>query len=197
MAKDRDHTVLDQELEDLPKELRWREWMRRVEAVLFASSAPVGRDRLRRVVGQGASVDMLVEDVSAGLAGKPYELVKIGEGWLLRSRAAYGPVIRAALEDQRAPARLKEFDVAVLAAIAYHQPITRDGLKDIFGRDISRDLIGRLHAQDLIATGPRSPRRGAPYSFVTTPHFLTTFGLESLRDLPDHEQLRDAGVGPT
>ena len=40
----------------------------------------------------------------------------------------------------------------MLAAIAYHQPITRDGLKDIFGKEISRDLIGRLHARGLIGT---------------------------------------------
>ncbi len=52
---------------------------------------------------------------------------------------------------------LREFDVAVLAAVAYNQPITRDGLKDIFVKEISRHLIGRLHAQDLIATGPRTP----------------------------------------
>jgi chromosome segregation and condensation protein ScpB len=90
---------------------------------------------------------------------------------------------------------LNRFDMVVLAAIAYHQPITRDGLKDIFGKDISRDLIGRLHQQNLIATGPRSPRRGAPYTFVTTTHFLLVFGLESLRDLPDAEQLQDAGLG--
>jgi len=73
-------------------------------------------------------------------------------------------------------------------------PITRDGLKDIFGKGISRDLIGRLHARNLIATGPRSPRRGAPYTFVTTEKFLVTFDLESLRDLPDREQLEDAGL---
>jgi chromosome segregation and condensation protein ScpB len=91
---------------------------------------------------------------------------------------------------------LNEFDVAVLAAVAYYQPITREGLKDIFGRDISRDLIGRLHALDLIATGPRTPRRGAPYTFVTTEQFLVHFGLESLRDLPDAEQLADAGIAP-
>ena len=78
---------------------------------------------------------------------------------------------------------------------AYNQPITRDGLKDIFGKEISRDVIGRLHARDLIATGPRSPRRGAPYTFVTTEKFLVAFDLESLRDLPDREQLDDAGVG--
>ena len=84
--------------------------------------------------------------------------------------------------------------VLVLAAIAYHQPITRDGLKDIFGKEISRDLIGRLHARNLIGTGPRSPRRGAPYTFVTTEQFLVAFGLESLRDLPDREQLVDAGL---
>jgi chromosome segregation and condensation protein ScpB len=89
---------------------------------------------------------------------------------------------------------LTEYDVAVLAAVAYHQPITRDGLKGIFGKDISRDLIGRLHARNLIATGPRSPRRGAPYTFVTTEQFLVAFGLESLRDLPDREQLAEAGL---
>tara|TARA_R110002049_G_scaffold227914_2_gene400129 strand:- start:18137 stop:18409 length:273 start_codon:yes stop_codon:yes gene_type:complete len=82
----------------------------------------------------------------------------------------------------------------VLAAIAYHQPITREGLKDIFGKEISRDLIGRLHARDLIGTGPRAPQRGAPYTFVTTEQFLIAFNLESLRDLPNKEQLVDAGL---
>jgi chromosome segregation and condensation protein ScpB len=82
----------------------------------------------------------------------------------------------------------------VLAAIAFHQPISRDGLKDIFGKEISRDLIGRLAERDLIGTGPREPRRGAPYTFVTTEAFLAAFGMESLRDLPDLEQLADAGL---
>jgi len=59
---------------------------------------------------------------------------------------------------------------------------------------VTRDLIGRLHARGLTGTGPRSPRRGAPYTFVTTEQFLVAFGLESLRDLPDPEQLEDAGV---
>ena len=66
--------------------------------------------------------------------------------------------------------------------------------KDIFGKEISRDLIGRLHARDLIGTGPRSPRRGAPYTYVTTEQFLVAFSLTSLRDLPDREQLADAGL---
>lgn len=72
---------------------------------------------------------------------------------------------------------------------AYRQPITRDGLKDIFGKKISRDQIGRLHARDLIGTGPRSPRRCARYIFVTTKQFLVAFGLLSL---PDREQLENA-----
>ena len=67
-------------------------------------------------------------------------------------------------------------------------------LKDIFGKEISRDLIGRLHARGLIGTGPRSPRRGAPYTYVTAEQFLVAFDLESLQDLPDREQLEDAGM---
>ncbi len=49
-------------------------------------------------------------------------------------------------------------------------------------------------AHSLIGTGPRSPRHGAPYTYVTTDHFLVAFDLESLQDLPDREQLADAGL---
>jgi segregation and condensation protein B len=192
MAKDQ--SDLDRELADLPPELRWREWMRRVEAVLFASASPVSRDALGRVVGQAASVDLLVEDLSAELTERPYEIACVADAWMLRTRTAYAPVIRAAANVSDQALGLSEFDVAVLAAVAYHQPVTRDGLKDIFGKEISRDLIGRLHARKLIVTGPRSPRRGAPYTFVTTQQFLVAFDLESLRDLPDREQLDDAGI---
>jgi segregation and condensation protein B len=190
----REEPDLDRELTDLPLELRWREWMRRIEAVLFASASPVARDDLARTVGQGVSVDLLVEDLVVDLEGRPYEVARGGSGWMLRTKAAYAPAIRAAADVGGQALSLNEFDIAVLAAIAYHQPISRDGLKDIFGKEISRDLIGRLAERNLIATGPREPRRGAPYTFVTTETFLAVFGLESLRDLPDPEQLTDAGL---
>ena len=191
MAKDHAETDFDRELDDLPTE--WREWMRRIEAVLFASAAPVPREDLARVVGQGASVDLLVEDLVADLEGRSFEVAQVAGGWMLRTRPTYAPAIRAAADVGEQLLDLDEYDVAVLAAIAYHQPITRDGLKDIFGKEISRDLIGRLHAR-LIGTGPRSPRRGAPYTYVTTEQFLVAFDLESLQDLPDQEQMEDAGV---
>ena len=194
MAKDRPDQELDRELADLAPDLRWREWMRRIEAVLFASASPVSREDLARVVGQGAPVDLLVADLAADLEGRAFEVTQVAGGWIFRTRPAYAPAILAAADVGNQLLDLSEFDVAVLAAIAYHQPITRDGLKDIFGKEISRDLIGRLHARDLIGTGPRSPRRGAPYTFVTTEQFLIAFGLESLRDLPDREQLDDAGL---
>jgi len=194
MAKDHAEPDLDRELEDLPAELRWREWMRRIEAVLFASASPMPRDDLARVVGKGASVDLLIEDLIADLEGRSFEVAQVAGGWLLRTRTAYAPAIRAAADVGDQDLDLREFDVAVLAAIAYHQPITRDGLKDIFGKEISRDLIGRLHARGLIGTGPRSPRRGAPYTYVTTEQFLVAFDLQTLQDLPDREQLEDAGV---
>lgn len=194
VASDRSEPELDRELADLPPDLRWREWLRRIEAVLFASASPVPQEALARVVGQGASVNLLVEDLAADLEGRAFEIAQVAGGWMFRTRTAYAPAIRAAADVDDQLMGLREFDVAVLAAIAWHQPITRDGLKDIFGKEVNRDLIGRLHARDLIGTGPRSPRRGAPYTFVTTDQFLVAFGLESLRDLPDREQLEDAGV---
>ena len=168
--------------------------MKRIEAVLFASSTPVARDDLARVVGQGVSIDLLIADLSVDLETRPYEIAQAGNGWLLRTRAAYAPVIHAAADIGVQSLNLSGYDVAVLAAIAWYQPISRDGLKDIFGKDISRDLIGRLSERGLIASGPREPRRGAPYTFVTTDAFLAAFDLTSLADLPDPELLEDAGL---
>lgn len=194
MKKVATEPVFDRELTDLPPDLRWREWLRRIEAVLFASAAPVARDDLAKVVGQGASVDLLIADLAADLEGRPYEVAKVSGAWLLRTKPAYAPAILAAADVGGRALDLSEADLAVLAAIAYHQPISREGLRQIFGKEISRDLIGRLAERDLIGTGPREPRRGAPYTFVTTETFLAAFGMESLRDLPDFEQLDDSGL---
>ncbi len=46
----------------------------------------------------------------------------------------------------------------------------------------------------MIASGPRNPTPGAPYTYVTTKAFLLEFGLDTLRDLPDFEALEDAGL---
>jgi segregation and condensation protein B len=177
--------LFDRELADLPKELRWREWMGRIEAVLFASATPVARDDLARVVGQEASVEMLIEDIQAELAGRPYDLFEATSGWMFRTRTQFAEAIKAAADLGEQSLAFTEMEMGVLCAIAYHQPIDRAGLKDIFGKDVSRDLLARLRFKDLIASGPRSPRPGAPHTFVTTETFLTAFDLQTLRDLPE------------
>ena len=72
--------------------------------------------------------------------------------------------------------------------------MTRGELSKIFGKEISRDVIGNLRGAGFIGSGPRSPTPGAPYTYVTTPHFLSAFGMETLRDLPNIEALEDAGL---
>jgi len=179
--------VFDRELEDLPQELRWREWMGRIEAVLFASASPVDRADLARVVGQGVSVEMLIDDIQGELTGRPYELVETAGGWMFRTKTQFADAIKAAADLGDQTLAFTEMEMGVLCAIAYHQPIDRAGLKDIFGKDVSRDLLARLRFKDLIASGPRAPRPGAPHTFVTTEMFLTTFDLQTLRDLPELE----------
>ncbi len=186
--------VLDRELVELPAYLQWREWMGRIEAVLFASASPVPREDLTRVVGQGASVDLLLDDIQTELKPRPYELVRIAGGWMLRTKAQFAEAIKAAADLGEQKSGFSEMEMAVLCAIAYHQPVDRARLADIFGKEISRDLLSRLRYKDLIATGPRAPRSGAPHTFVTTPEFLVAFDLQSLRDLPELEQLKDTGT---
>jgi len=190
-----DEHLFDRDLADLPPDLRWREWMLRVEAVIFAAAEPVSRETLARVVGKDCSIDLLIDDLQEELRDRPYEIVFVAGGWQHRTRSRFAVSIRAsqASTGGGAPA-LSDFEAMVLMAIAYFQPITRGDLSKIFGKEVSRDAIANLRNANFLASGPRSPTPGAPYTYVTTKHFLSAFGMETLRDLPDIEALEDAGL---
>ncbi len=80
-----------------------------------------------------------------------------------------------------------------MAAIAYLQPVTRGDLSDLFDKEVSSDTVAMRDA-GLLGSGRHSPTPGASYTYVTTKHFLSTFGMEMLRDLPDLERLEDAAL---
>ena len=190
-----DELLYDRELDQFPAEMRWREWMMRVEAVIFASAEPVSRETLARVVGKDCSIDLLIDDLVEELRDRPYELVSIAGGWQHRTRSRFAETIRASYAPTRGgAAALSEFEAMVLMAVGYFQPVTRGELSKIFGKEVSRDVIGNLRSAGFIGSGPRSPTPGAPYTYVTTPHFLSAFGMETLRDLPNIEALEDAGL---
>ena len=186
--------LFDRELDHLPPEARWREWMNRVEATIFAASEPVGREALAKIVGKNCSIELLIDDIREELRGRPYDLVAVAGGWKHLTRPAYADAIRAAVGGGEKATNLTQSEVLVLMCIAYFQPITRGDLSSFFGKEISRDFIGNLRGSGLIASGPRSPTPGAPYTYVTTKEFLLEFGLDTLRDLPDFEALEDAGL---
>jgi segregation and condensation protein B len=185
---------LDTALADLPAELRWREWMGRVEAVIFAASEPVTREMLARVVGLECNLDLIIEDIRAELRGRPYELVAVAGGWQHRTRKSFADAIRTATGAGEHGHSLSQSETLILMCIAYYQPITRGELGRFFGKEISRDVIGHLRALGFIGSGPRSPQPGAPYTYVTTKDFLSHFGFDTLRDMPDMEMLEDAGL---
>jgi segregation and condensation protein B len=193
-AEDGKNGGFDAELTDLAPEARWREWMNRIEAVLFAAPKPVEREKLARVVGRDASIDLLIDDIREELRSKPYDVVNLADGWAFRTRPAYSDAIVASAALPARSAALSESEAMVLVSIAYHQPVTKAEIAEILGREVPRDLIATLRDTGMIATGPRSPSPGAPFTYVTTKGFLGYFGLDTLRDLPDREALEDAGM---
>nr|WP_246365885.1 SMC-Scp complex subunit ScpB [Gellertiella hungarica] len=168
--------------------------MMRVEAIIFAAREPVPRDQLSRVVGRDCNLDLLIADIREELKARPYDIMAVAGGFQHRTRKAYADVIRASSASLPPVADLGTREAAVLMAIAYFQPVTRTELSRIFGREIGREVIAALRQAGFVSAGPRSPAPGAPYTFVTTRFFLSAFGFQTLRDLPDIEMLEDAGL---
>ena len=187
---------LDVELADLPPAARWREWMLRVEAAVFASARPVPREGLVRLVGKDCRFDDLIADLTQELRGRPYDLALVAGGYALRTKTRFAPAIRAVHPGlgRDDVAELTRTETFALTAIAYLQPVTRGEISRLAGREISRDVIASLKRHGLIDGAIRAPQPGAPFAYVTTRKFLEAFGFGSLRDLPDLERLKAEGL---
>jgi len=187
----------DPELAELPDGARWREWMGRVETAIFASRDPVPREMLTKLVGPRRNLDDLIADIADELRARPYDLVFVAGGYQLRTKPRFSDAIRAVssgeLRDAGAP-ELTPTELLAVTAIAYLQPATRAELSRLAGKEISRDVVGRLKRLDLIDGALRAPEPGAPFAYVTTKKFLEVFGLATLRDLPDIERLEGEGL---
>jgi segregation and condensation protein B len=190
-------TLFDPDLGELPDGARWREWMGRVEAAIFASRDPVPRETLAKLVGRSCKLDDLIADIVDELRARPYDLVFVAGGYQLRTKPRFSAAIRAANAGELRDAGLPELtptELLAVTAIAYLQPATRAEISRLAGKDISRDVIGGLKRLDLIDGALRAPEPGAPFAYVTTKKFLEVFGLATLRDLPDIERLEDEGL---
>ena len=180
----------------MPPAARWREWMLRVEAAIFASARPVTREALVRLVGQACRFDDLIADLVHELRGRPYDLTLVAGGYALRTKTRFAPAIRVAHPARAGDdvAELTRTETFALTAIAYLQPVTRGEISRLAGREISRDVIAALKRHGLIDGAIRAPHPGAPFAYVTTRTFLEAFGFASLRDLPDLERLKAEGL---
>ena len=174
-----DDGLFDRELDHLPPEARWREWMNRVEATIFAASEPVDRETLARIVGKSCSIDLLIDDIREELRGRPYDLVAVAGGWKHLTRPAYADASArpSAAASARSTCRSPSgADVHRLFPTDHPRRAS-----SFFGKEISRDLIGNLRSFEFIAFRPRAPQPGAPYTYVTTPAFLLEFARHPAR----------------
>ena len=164
---------------------------RMVEAILFASAEPVS---LRAFLGRmphGSEPAEALEHLAKRYEGRGVRVVKVGEGWAIRTAPDLGFLMRTEVEETR---KLSRAAIETLAIIAYHQPVTRAEIEEIRGVGVSRGTIDQLLELDWIKLGRRKMTPGRPVTFVVTPTFLDHFGLESARDLPGLKELRAAGL---
>ena len=84
--------------------------------------------------------------------------------------------------------KLSQSAMEVLAIIAYKQPVTRSEIESIRGIKCERVIEG-LAKKELIEEKGRSNGIGRPILYGTTKLFLEKFGFETLKDLPDIEEI--------
>ena len=166
------------------------EFIRSVEATVFASAEPLSVDDVALHVGEGDVAAALAE-LAERYQGHGIELVERGERWHFQTAPDLAHILRRTREE---PRRLSRAATETLAIIAYHEPVSRAEIEAIRGVQISKGTLDVLMEAGWVRTAGRRESPGRPLLYATTQEFLTHFGLASRRDLPGIDDLKAAGL---
>lgn len=158
-----------------------------IESLLFVATEPVPMKTLMEVLREEeerlrSALQLLEERLSdSGL-----QLVEVAGGYQLCTRPEFAEVVARYLQPQ--PSKLSRAALETLAIIAYRQPITLPEIEAIRGVQ-SDGVLRTLLQKGLIREVGRKQAAGRPVLYGTTPQFLHYFGLNSLDELPELEEL--------
>jgi len=164
---------------------------RMVEAILFASAAPVTLAELAARMPEGCDPAEALVLLRRRYDGRGVALVRVGEAHAFRTAADLGHLMHKERHETR---KLSRAAIETLAIVAYHQPVTRAEIEEIRGVAVNRGTVDQLMELEWITLGRRRMTPGRPVTFVVTSTFLDHFGLDSARDLPGLKELRAAGL---
>ena len=166
-------------------------WERLVEALLFASPAPVEADALRARLPTDIDLDDVLSRLQQRYRDRGVTLNPVAGGWAFRTAPDLADALQLDVPPPRKPSRAA---LETLAIIAYHQPVTRAEIEQLRGVTVSKGTLDVLLAAGWVRPGRRRQTVGRPLTWVTTPAFLDHFGLASLKDLPGVTELEAAGL---
>jgi len=164
-----------------------------VEAALLCMDKAVSAARLAQAInldddGAGA-VEEAVERLNDQYdrTGRSFRIERVAGGFRIMTLPEHADVI-AALRGSPGDGRLSRAAVETLAIVAYRQPVTRAEVEAIRGVS-SGETLRSLMEKRLVDISGRAEEPGRPILYGTTRHFLESFGLASLRDLPKPEEI--------
>ena len=166
------------------------EFVRAVEATIFASSEPLTIEEIQGYAGEG-DVQAALATLSEIYTGRGIELVERGGRWHFQTAPDLAHLLRRTREE---PRRLSRAATETLAIVAYHEPVSRAEIEAIRGVQISKGTLDVLMEAGWVRTAGRREGPGRPLLYATTQEFLTHFGLGSRKDLPGIDDLKAAGL---
>ena len=162
-----------------------------VEAFLFTAHSPISTSEIHEVLEEveprniREAVVELQEEYDRGESG--IRIVRIANGFQICTRPELSSWLKK-FHQIGSRQKLSKPALETLAIIAYRQPIVRSEIEAIRGVGVDY-VLKTLLEKSLIRIMGRKKVVGAPLIYGTTEEFLRYFGLASLSELPEVEEL--------
>ena len=161
-----------------------------LEAILFASGAPVSEEDLKEKMINKKDFKNEITKLQDFYQTRGINLLKTGNKWSFRTSDSIKDELTIFKQQKR---KLSRAATETLSIIAYQQPITRSEIENIRGVQMGRGSLDHLMEIGWIKPSGRKNVPGKPVLWITTELFMEHFGIKNMSDLPNKDELKASG----
>ena len=130
-----------------------------------------------------------IDTLNKSYVNRSFEIIQVASGYRIQVKNGYEEWLVKL--DKQSTTRYSKAFLETLVIIAYKQPVTRGDIEGIRGVSVNPQIIRNMIEYEWVKVVGHKDTPGKPELLATTKKFLDYFNMQSIRELPQVEEVTE------
>ena len=164
-----------------------------IESALLVAQTPLTLQELANLFDidkpSKNQIKQSIDTLNKSYVNRSFEIIQVASGYRIQVKNGYEEWLVKL--DKQSTTRYSKAFLETLVIIAYKQPVTRGDIEGIRGVSVNPQIIRNMIEYEWVKVVGHKDTPGKPELLATTKKFLDYFNMQSIRELPQVEEVTE------